>query len=142
MSNQVIVFELGEQTYGIDIEEVSEISHVLPITELPSQNRIEGIVDVRGSIHSVISLRKALGMPLKEPDENSKFIILREGKLALLADEVSNMATIEEAKKKSMKNITMLSDNEFLSYVAKWNNTLITIIDIKSLLKNQVVSAS
>lgn len=143
MNEQIIIFGLGQQNYGIGIEEVAEISHVPSITPLPAQNKIEGIVDVRGNIHSVISLRKVLGLESKEIDANSKLILLRGGKIALLADDVSTMASIPENNKQNMDSISVFGTNKSISYVAEWNDTLISVIDIHAMLENnQAVSAS
>jgi purine-binding chemotaxis protein CheW len=142
MSEEVIVFELEHQSYGINTNEISEISKVMPITPLPSQNMMEGIVNIRGSIHSVISLRKMFGMKAKEQDSNSRLIIMGEKKLALLADEVTTMAIFEEEEKQDINKISLGNKDHVIAYIAKWNNNLISVVDVKSLLENKAVSPS
>jgi len=143
MNEQIIVFELNGQNYGINIEEVAEISKVLPITQLPKQPELEGVTDVRGSIHSVVSLRKIFGMEPKSIDDKSKLIILHHEKIALLTDDVTDMALISKDMMQDFTNISLFSkSNDLLSYVCEWKDTLVTVINVKAMFpSNKAVSS-
>lgn len=66
---RVLVFSLGEQSYGLDVGDVRNIVEVGERTRVPrSGEAVDGIMDMRGDITAVIDPRKLL--PVSEPVEN------------------------------------------------------------------------
>ena len=64
---QYIVVRLGSEQYGIDIKYVDNIVRNQRITRIPSaQDFFKGVINLRGEIIPVMSLRLKFGL---EPDE-------------------------------------------------------------------------
>ena len=60
----VVGFNLGHQTYGIPVTALHEIVRVPEITAVPDAPQyLEGVINLRGKIVSVVDLRKRLRMP-------------------------------------------------------------------------------
>ena len=59
VSNKYLTFGLDNQTYGIQIANVSEIIAIKDITPVPqTPNFVAGMVNVRGKVIPIINLRK------------------------------------------------------------------------------------
>ncbi len=81
---QIVVFNLGEEEFGVDIKEVREIIRLEEITTIPNaQGFIEGVINLRGKIIVVIDLATKLGMPLSEHTKNTKIIIIERNELSV-----------------------------------------------------------
>lgn len=74
---QVVVFKLGSEFYGIDIFKVKEIIRFTEITSVPSvPNSVEGIINLRGNVIPVLDLKKAFQLEDIRVTEDSKIIIV------------------------------------------------------------------
>ena len=61
---KVVIFKLGNESYGVNIDTVQGIEKVLPVVRIPnSVPDIQGIINLRGSIIPVLSLRNRFGLP-------------------------------------------------------------------------------
>ena len=60
----IVGFKVGRETYGVPITSLHEIVRVPEITAVPdAPDYIEGVINLRGKIVSVIDLRKRFGEP-------------------------------------------------------------------------------
>ena len=75
---QVVVFELAEECYGVDIGAVQEIIRVPAITPVPrAPEYVEGVINLRGHVIPVIDLRRRFALPAASRDRNARIIVLR-----------------------------------------------------------------
>lgn len=75
---QMIVFNLGDEEFGADIEQVREIIRKGTVTAIPdSPDFIEGVTNVRGEIAVVIDLKSRFSLPVKK-DTEKKHIVMTE----------------------------------------------------------------
>lgn len=74
---KVIVFALGQEEYGIEVESVRTIERMLPITRVPkTPDFVKGVINLRGVVIPVIDLRGRFGLEETEPNDNSRIIIV------------------------------------------------------------------
>ena len=135
---QVIVFNLGEERYGVEISQIKEIILPTQITQIPNvPDFVEGILNIRGQIAAIINLRKKLGNKSKKSDENTRIIVIEYGNstVGMMVDSVS------EVKYLSSKNIgdiprflTLKEESKYLKGIGKLEDGLLTLIDLKELL--------
>src|SRR5574344_1015018 len=95
-----IVFELGGEYYSIEISKVQGIEPRQNIIRVPNApNCIMGIINLRGDVIPVYSLRKKFGNNGREADEE-KLIITRSQDvvIAFQVDSVSEIIEIENSK--------------------------------------------
>ena len=60
----IVGFQVGRETYGVPITSLHEIVRVPEITAVPdAPDYMEGVINLRGKIVSVIDLRKRFGEP-------------------------------------------------------------------------------
>ena len=96
---KLVIFRLGNEWYGVDIAIVEGIEKMLPIVRIPnSVAHIQGVINLRGNIIPVYSLRNRFGLPDAQITEDSKFLITLVGRtqLALLVDGLDGIYDISE----------------------------------------------
>lgn len=134
-TQEVFVFELSEEEYGIPVEKVEEIVRVeeLEITRIPNAPPfIRGITNVRGKVVPLIDLEERFGL---EKQEN-RFIVLIDiqGTTAgILVDDVHEVMRISTARIKDAPDI--LKDeihSEYVKEVAVLEDRMIIILDLEA----------
>ncbi len=90
----LVTFNLDREEYGVDIGSVREIIRVGRITAVPNAPEfVKGVINVRGRVIPVLSLRKRLELPAGALTKNSRIMIVESGAkvLGLLVDSVSQV---------------------------------------------------
>lgn len=98
-SSQFVIFNVGDKEFAIDIDKVSSIEKPLPIFKVPkSPSYIEGLVNLRGTVHAVVNTRKKLGLPSLEFDDNTKFIFINKASsmVGFIVDEIKKITTVND----------------------------------------------
>jgi purine-binding chemotaxis protein CheW len=91
--SDVVAFKLAEQDFCIDIGLVREIRGWAPTTVLPhAPEYVKGVINLRGSVVTVVDLSARLGFGAAEPSQRHVVIIaMHAGRVVgLLADLVSD----------------------------------------------------
>lgn len=61
---QMVTFLLGSEEYGVDVMDVREIVDMTDVTKVANApSHVEGVIDLRGSIVPIVSLKKRFGLP-------------------------------------------------------------------------------
>jgi purine-binding chemotaxis protein CheW len=135
---QFVIFRLGNEDYGIDISQVREIIRVGGFTRLPgAPGYMEGIINLRGQITTVINLRDRLGMERDEVSGSSRIIILNaeNASTGLLVDYVSEVKSIQRNAIEEVRNtLVNAADSTFITGVAKTTDGLLILIDPRRLI--------
>ncbi len=140
---QVIVFALGDERYGVDISQVKEIIRPTKITRIPNAPEfIEGVVNLRGQITTIINLRTRFGKETKETDSETRIIVVEyeNAVIGMIVD------TVNEVKYLSSKNIdelpsiiTSRNDSKFLTGVGKLDDGLLTLMDLDKVFSEEEI---
>jgi purine-binding chemotaxis protein CheW len=98
---QLVVFSLSNETYGVPtdyVREVQPLRHVSPVPCTP--NFVVGVVNIRGSIYSVVDIRQFFGVPEQEITDLTKVILVDAAGLevGILADDVSGEVSVPLAE--------------------------------------------
>jgi purine-binding chemotaxis protein CheW len=74
---QVVVFRLGAEEFGVPIESVQEIVRVPEkLTHVPkAPASVEGVINLRGSVLPVVDLRRRLGLPTIERNDGQRIVV-------------------------------------------------------------------
>lgn len=96
---QVVCFGIEDEEYGVDIDQVREISYFGSVTVVPNAPAyVCGIVNLRGDVLPVIDLRLLFGHEQRNATEQKCVIVLEHDgtRTGLLVDEVSEVVSIPE----------------------------------------------
>ena len=131
---QYIVIRLGEEQYGIDISYVNNIVRMQRITRIPKvAPYLKGVINLRGEILPVVSLRLKMGLDEDVFDKATRIIILKtenEGQIGIIVDEVKEVVTLSEKSIEKVSHDNKGEKANFLSGVGKNNGELISILDL------------
>jgi len=97
---QLVVFSLGQESYGVDIYRVREIIRVPAITRVPrAPEYVEGVINLRGGVIPVIDLRKRFGMEKGEVTDERRIVVAELGSqtVGVIVDGVSEVLEVNEA---------------------------------------------
>src|SRR5437588_5290300 len=134
----IVGFQVGRETYGVPITSLHEIVRVPEITAVPdAPDYIEGVINLRGKIVSIIDLRKRFGE--KEISRNKKNRILVaevEGKLVgLVVDAASEVLKMPHGDIEDPPNVFEEGELNYVTGVGKLKDRLIILIELAKILQ-------
>lgn len=138
---QYIVTQLGDEQYGIDIKLISNIVRMQKVTRVPKvPEYIKGVINLRGEVIPIISLRLKMGLEEDEITKKTRIIILtleQHDSIGVLVDEVKEVITLDE---EHIEKVSYEKDDKakFLCGVGKIDEKLISLLDINSVLAENV----
>lgn len=122
---QLVIFRLNKQEYGIDIFKVNEIVPYTKPTKIPnSPSYIEGVLNLRGHVIPVISLKKKFDLEDPGTDDGTRIIVTNAGgNLAgFVVDEASEVITVEKDSIEPMSDIVSKISRKYINGVGKLDN--------------------
>ena len=104
------------------------------ITRVPKiQNYFKGVINLRGEVIPVMSLRIKMGLPEDEYTNISRIIIIKldsDAAIGLLVDEVKEVVTLDETCIDKVGYDSKDDRTNFITGVGKSNGTLISLLDM------------
>ena len=100
METQVVVLELANEHYGVDIAAIEGIIKMRAITRMPhAPSYIEGITNLRGTVVPVIDLRRRFGLERQPVTEDTRIVVayMEENKVGMIVDAVSQVIRVADA---------------------------------------------
>lgn len=137
-TSQLVVFNLGVEEYAIDISYAKEIIRVPKFTKIPNAPYfIEGIFNLRGTVITVIDLKKRFEIDQTERGIDSRLLILEiDGMLVgIIVDDISEVVWIDDLTIQNLGNeITRISKNS-IKGVTIMDDRLIILLNVLELKK-------
>lgn len=142
MERQLVVFELANEHYGVDIAAVESIIKMQPITAVPQAPAfVEGITNLRGSVLPVMDLRKRFGLSGREQkteithDDKRIVVVSMDGmKIGMIVDAVSEVLRVQEEAIEPPPPMVTTINSAFITGIAKVGERLIILLDLARVL--------
>ncbi len=134
---QLVTFTLSNEDYAVDILKVQEINRMKEITRVPnSPDYVEGVINLRGKVMPVVSLRKKFGLEERENDTQSRIMIMDiQGlTMGLIVDGVSEVLRVPSSIVEPAPPMTSSISTEFIKGIAKLEDRLIILLDMDRLI--------
>lgn len=132
-TGQYVAFRLGLEEFAFDISMVKEIFPTQEITKVHrSPTHIEGVMNLRGRLVTVIDLRKRFKLEAKDLDESSRIIVVEasDAPVGFLVDEVTEVVRMPMDSVESVPPyVAQEIESGYVTGIAKIDERLITIID-------------
>ena len=141
---QIVVFELGDERYGLDIATVYEIIRHQPITAVPQAPAfVEGVINLRGRIIPVVDLRDRFGMTEGDLTKASRIVVCEAAgtRVGLVVDGVSEVLMIAADAIEPTPEVAAGVDAAYLRGIAKLGERLIILLDLNGLFADADVDA-
>ena len=133
----IVGFRVGRETYGVPITALHEIVRVPEITVVPdAPDYLEGVINLRGKIVSVVDLRKRFGKPSAGIDRRSRILVVEHrGRLAgMIVDSASEVLKISESDIEAAPAMMQEGGLDCVTGLGKYQGRLIILLDISKVL--------
>lgn len=137
---QLVVFELGDESYGVDISRVQDINRMQEITEIPhAPESVVGVINLRGRVIPVIDLRKRFGLPDAVHTKDTRIVVVHlEGNLiGVIVDAVSQVLRIPADIVEPPSPVLAGVDSRYLRGIAKLDDRLVILLDLDFVLSRR-----
>ncbi|WP_400246964.1 chemotaxis protein [Niallia sp. JL1B1071] len=133
---EIVEFSVGKNKFGINVIKVKEIINPVPITPIPHAHPyVEGIMELRGEVLTVVNLANVLGYSPSDTPEKDKYIVSEFNKTKIIF-HVHNVTQIHRI---SWENIEKPSETYYGSEsqiigVVKLNGEMILLLDFEKIV--------
>jgi purine-binding chemotaxis protein CheW len=134
----IVGFRVGRETFGVPIGLVHEIVRVPDITNVPdSPGYVEGVINLRGKIVSVVDLRKRFGEKTITAHKKNRILVAEvEGKMVgLIVDAASEVIKIPESEVDLPPSVFEEGELNYVTGVGKLHGRLVILIDLSKILQ-------
>jgi purine-binding chemotaxis protein CheW len=133
---QLVSFHVEGEEFGLDILRVQEIIRVQQLTRVPnSPDFVDGVINLRGKVIPVVSLRKRFGLEQAAQDKQSRIVVVEVNGnvLGFMVDSVSEVLRIPAETVEAPPRLTKV-EREYVSGVGKLDNRLLIMLDLDRLM--------
>ena len=134
----IVGFKVGRETYGVPITALREIVRVPEITAVPdAPDYVEGVINLRGKIVSVLDLRKRLGEVAVAPGKRNRILVVEHrGRLCgLIVDSASDVLKIPTVDIDPSPTDFVEGGLNCVTGLGKYQGRLIVLLDIDKVLE-------
>ena len=137
---KVMTFYVGDQIYGVEIENVLEIIEVPTITRVPHvPPYIKGIINVRSKVVPIIDIRTRFGKEEIPYTSRTCTIIVAIDYISVgvIVDRVADVEDIHSGDISATPEVGMVNTNDFIQYMIRSGDVVKLILDVKKLLDDE-----
>ena len=140
---QYIVIKIDDEQYGINIKFIDNIVRMQQITRVPQVDEyLKGVINIRGEIVPVMSVRMKMGLAEDEITNKSRIIILKTDSgdlVGIIVDQVNQVLTIDSnnVEKVRYDDKKAKSNGSFVSGVGHYEGGLVSILDLEAVVSDK-----
>ncbi|MCP8616500.1 chemotaxis protein CheW [Salirhabdus salicampi] len=136
-SEKVIVFQLGEEEYGVSIDYVGSIERTQPITRVPhTPSFVKGVMNLRSEITPVIDLRERFQLEQIAYTDQTRIIVVQVGEkqLGMIVDGANDVVDVPVSSIEPAPEIVDTNENYYIRGVAKVGERLLLLLHLDEVL--------
>ncbi len=134
---QLVSFNIDHEEYAVEVLKVREIIRMTTITQMPgTPHYIEGIINLRGKVIPIVSLRKKFGLMDTGTDTSTRIIVMDiDGELmGFIVDSVSEVTRISSGEIQPPPSMVGGGvDHDCITGVINQSDRLLVLLDLDSL---------
>ncbi len=137
---QYVIFNLGNEEYGVDIMKVKEISEFKESTKVPNAPYfVDGIINLRGEIIPIVNLKKRFNIDNNDVDSDTRIIVinLNERNVGFVVDEASQVLRINDNDIDPAPEIIAGIERQYITGVGKVDEKIIILLDLEKILTDE-----
>jgi purine-binding chemotaxis protein CheW len=141
---QLVTFELGSEEYGVDVLSVREIIRMTTITAMPNAPEyVEGVINLRGTVVPILSLRQRFYLPSHERDSHSRILVMElpTGKLVgFVVDGVAEVIRVAAESIQPPPDVALQQGaQECIVGILQRDERLLIVLDLGRLFENHLL---
>ena len=140
---QLVVFNLVEESYAIDINIVREIIQLQPITRVPGTPvSVEGVINLRGSVIPIVDLRKRFQLKAIEYTKETRIVVVscKGSEVGVIVDSVAEVLRIPIDSIEPASSVFTDEHIEHLLGIVKLTGRLVILLDMNQVLSKQEIA--
>jgi chemotaxis signal transduction protein/HPt (histidine-containing phosphotransfer) domain-containing protein len=133
---EYLTFNLGRETFGVDILCVQEIIGLPRLTRLPrSPEHVLGVMNLRGMVVPVLDMRQMLHLAPREGDEPVAVVLMVGEKImAAVVDAVSDVVQIKEEQVQEAPDFAGPVRRDYVRGLCRHEQAMIILLELDRLL--------
>lgn len=134
----LVGFRIGRETFAVPIGLVHEIVRVPDITAVPdAPEYIEGVINLRGKIVSIVDLRKRFGEKQISANKKNRILVVEvdSKKVGLIVDAASEVLKMAHDQIENPPNVFEEGELNYVTGVGKMKDRLIILIELNKILQ-------
>lgn len=142
---QLVIFDLSNAAYGVDISTVREIIRMQEVTPIPhTPDYVEGVINLRGSVIPILDLRKRFGLELGEETAGSRIVVVDIGgaDAGVMVDGVTEVLSVNTSVIEPPAETALGTDSEYVIGVVRLEQRLVILLDLARVLSDERWSAA
>jgi len=142
--NQIISFRVGAEDYGLELANVKEVIRMRDVTWLPKAPPfIKGIINLRGKVIPIVDLRCKFGLESAEQTAATRVIVVevKEKLMGMVVDSASQVMRVPTDQIDPPPLVVGYLSREYISGVAKLDDKLVILMDIKRIFTAEEAAA-
>jgi len=143
-TGKYLIFELGQEEFGISVLQVKEIMKMQEITVVPrAPQHLQGVINLRGRIVPVVNLRRKFGMSEQEDTERTCIVVVRvhmnggEQPIGLVVDGVVEVLLLSASEIEDTPDFGREINTAYVQGMATCKGKVKILLDIDSALNDQ-----
>ncbi len=139
-TDQYLIFNIDTQNYGIQAIRILEIAQPLATTPVPeAPPYVDGIINLRGKLATVINFRKKFGFPAKPKDEDTRVVIVEQHgfPIGIIVDYVDEVIKIPDTFINKMPpGAATVHSQQYIRGLGLMDSKLSIILDVDAILED------
>ncbi|SHI43742.1 purine-binding chemotaxis protein CheW [Clostridium cavendishii DSM 21758] len=132
---QIVVFRLGDEQFAVETSRVQSIADMMKVTTVPnSPSHIEGLINLRGSIISLMDINLLLNVSHGNNDKTNVIILKVEDELVGVS--VNQVDEVLEVEEKDIQKLDGDKAQACIKGIVNLDDRIVTLVDIDKLLLN------
>ncbi len=143
-ANKYLFFNLGDELYGVNIMDVTEIIELQRITEVPDMPQyMQGVINLRGKVIPVMDLRRRFGMEPRVYDDRTCIIVttVDSAALGMIVDTVAEVHDVPAENIESSQNFAGSAESHYVEGVARVEDQVTVLINAQKVLHTSDLQA-
>ena len=137
---QLVVFDLGGEVYGVDINTVREIIRVQEITHVPNAPEfVEGVINLRGKVIPIVDLRKKFSLEEGEESKENRIVVVDivGEDIGVMVDAVAEVMRLPSDSVEPTGDLIATDDSYYIEGIANLGERLIILLDLEKVLSKE-----
>lgn len=135
---QFIVVNIKNEQYGIDIQYIDNIVKMQKITRVPkAQSYFKGVINLRGEIIPVMSIRNKFGLEDDEITDKTRIIILKpeqQESIGIIVDLVKEVVSLNSDNIEKLSQDINDENSKYIIGIGKNQDSLISLLNIHGVI--------
>lgn len=132
---QIVIFKLNDEQFAVQTAKVQGINDMMEITKVPkAPSYIKGLINLRGSIISLLDINLLLDVPKTEEKQTNIIILnMQEEQVGITVDQVDEVLDVDE---NLIEKFDADKKKAYIKGVINFKDRIVTLIDIDKLILN------